>query len=184
MVPSGRLREETERRRKAEDELEAFKKQNETPPAPVVNEDDDLEPDVEELIRKGAKKLGLVSKDDLAAERSKQQVAEDVQSLTTAPPVQGIPYDHRAVMEYAQANNLPITSKSALTAAYKELNWNKIVEGERQRAIDGYKTAGNNGAETPGSQGAQPPEEPALTGKSTKERNRERIRNARQKLNV
>lgn len=186
MVPSDRLREETEKRRKAEEraqELEQQLAQSKQPQTPQ-NDDDDLDPETEEIIRKGAKKLGLVSQAELDKRNLDIQVQQDVKDLETTPPSPGIPYDHKAVMEYAQANNLPITSKSALQAAYKELNWNKIMEGERQRAIEGYKTAGSSSAESPGSGGPQPPSEPEITSKNPKERTRERIRLARQKLQV
>lgn len=178
MVPSDRLREETEKRRRAEEELEALRESQVQP----VSQDDELDPEVEEMIRKGAKKLGLVSKEELAAEQSKVQVQQDIKDLEANPPNPGIPYDNRAVMDYAKSNNMPITSKVALRAAYRELNYDKIVEAQRQSAIEGYKKAGSSGAEQPGSAGAIPPTEQELTGKTPKERVRERVRNARQKL--
>lgn len=183
-VPSSRLREETEKRRKAEEEAtrlqaELDQRSNPTPPQ---NPDDELDPEVEDLIRKGAKKLGLVSKEELDANELNRQVQQDVQDLTAAPPNAGIPYDHKEVLKFAEENNLPITSKAALRATYRELNYDKIVEAERAKAIDGYKTGEGNGAERPGSGGPTPPAEPEITGKSTKERTRERIRLARQKL--
>jgi hypothetical protein len=85
-------------------------------------------------------------------------------------------------MDYAKTNNMPITSKAALRAAYREMNYDKIVEAQRQSAIEGYKKAGSSGAELPGSSGATPPEEPELKGKTPKERVKERVRLARQKL--
>lgn len=184
MVPSDRLREETEKRRQAEEESARLQTELDSRPAttPTVNEDDDLDPEVEDLIRKGAKKLGLVSQEDLETRQTQDQVRQDVAALEATPPVAGIPYDHKAVVEYANANNMPITSKAALRGAYKEMNWDKIVEAERQRAIDSYKTGSSSGAEQPGSGGPTPPAEPELTGKTVKERTRERIRNARQKL--
>lgn len=182
MVPSDRLREETEKRRAAEDRVKELEAQTPSAPQLPANEDDDLDPEVEDLIRKGAKKLGLVSQEDLDARQTEAQVRQDVIALETTPPVVGIPYDHKAVLEYANTNNMPITSKAALQAAYKEMNWDKIVEAERQRAIDGYKSGDSSSAEQSGSGGPIPPAEPELTAKTPKERTRERIRNARQKL--
>lgn len=186
-VPFTRFQEVNDKAKAAEERAnqlqEELNQRELTPPMPQ-NNDDELDPEVEELIRKGAKKLGLVSQDELAADRNKVQVQQDISDLTANPPNPGIPYDNKAVMDYANANSLPITSKAALRAAYRELNYDKIVEVERQRAIDGYKTSGSSGAEQPGSSGAVAPQEPQLTGKSTKERTRERIHNARQKLSI
>lgn len=186
-VPFTRFQEVNDKAKAAEEKAnklqEELDQSKQTPSIPQ-NPDDELDPEVEELIRKGAKKLGLVSQSELDANQNKIQVQQDISDLTTNPPNPGIPYDNQAVMDYAKTNNLPITSKAALRAAYRELNYDKIVEVERQRAIEGYKTSGSSGAEQPGSKGAQPPAEPEITGKSTKERTRERIRLARQKLTV
>lgn len=183
MVPSSRLHEETEKRRKAEErvaELEAT-----PPPPPSQNDDIELEPDTEKLLESFVKKRGLVSQDELAAERNKIQVQQDVSDLTANPPNVGIPYDNKAVMDFAKENNLPITSKAALKAAYREMNYDKIVEAERQRAIDDFKKSGSSGAEQPSSPGAVPPAEQEIDSKlSAKDRTRERIRLAREKLSV
>lgn len=183
MVPSDRLREETEKRRRAEEERDALKAAQEPKPTPPSQEDD-LDPDVEKLLDGYVKKRGFVSQEDLAAERQRVQVQQDVKDLESTPPVAGIAYDHKDVIEYAEKNNLPITSKAALQAAYKEMNWEKIVESEHQRAIDGYKNAGKSAAETPGSPGAAPPAEPEITAKDPRQRTRERLKLARQKLSV
>lgn len=180
-VPFNRFQQANDRAKKAEEELEALRAQQ---PAPPSDDGDEIEPDVEKLLDNYAKKRGLVSKEELAAERTKIQVQQDVKELEAVPPVAGVPYNHQAVLDYANTNGIPITSRSALKAAYKELNWDKIVEAERQKAIEGYKTAGSSGAERPSSPGALPPEEPKLTGTNPKERTRERIRLARQKLNL
>lgn len=184
MVPSDRLREETEKRRKAEEDNERLQQELEASKAPPPTNDDDPDPDVEKLLDSYAKRKGLVSQEELAAERSKIQVEQDINELTANPPNPGIPYDNKAVMDYAKSNNMPITSRTALRAAYRELNYDKIVEATKQSAIEGYRKAGSSGAELPGSSGAVAPTEPELTGKTPKERARERIRNARQKLTV
>lgn len=185
MVPSGRLREETEKRRQAEDRVAELEAAADQPPTPPANSDDEeeLDSETEKLLDNYAKKRGLVSQSELDSRAMQQQVKQDIDSLIASPPVSGIPYDDKAVMDHAKANNLPITSKNALIAAYRDLNWDKIVEAERQRAIDGFKSGGGSGAEKPGaSGGAKPPAEPEITGKSPKERAKERIRLARQKL--
>lgn len=164
--------------RQAREELEALRAQ----PSSSQGADDELDPEVEDLIRKGAKKLGLVSQAELDANNQQNQVRQDIADLTTNPPNPGIPYDNKAVMDYAKANNMPITSKAALRAAYREMNYDKIVEAQRQSAIESYKKAGSSGAEQPGSTGAVIPPEPELTGRTPKERAKERIRLARQKI--
>jgi hypothetical protein len=172
-----RAKAEAERATQLEQELEEARK-----PAPPPVDDDNPDPDVEKLLDSYAKRKGLVSQAELAAEQNKLQVQRDIEDLSTNPPNPGIPYDNKAVMDYAKTNNMPITSKAALRAAYRELNYDKIVEAQRQSAIEGYKKAGNSGAELPGSSGAVAPEEPELKGKTPKERAKERIRIARQKL--
>lgn len=184
MVPSDRLREETEKRRKAEQALEELK--NQPAPAPVAVQDDDvtLDEDTEKLLDSYAKKRGLVSKSELAAQENAIQVRQDVKELEATPPVAGIPYNHQDVLEFAKTNNLPITSKAALQAAYKEMNWDKIMEARSNAAVESYKTSGSGGAEKPGSQGAQPPGESEITGDNPKERTRNRIAAARQKISA
>ncbi len=179
-VPFSRFQEVNDKAKAAEElaqqreaELEELRK----PPPP---NDDEPDPDVEKLLDSYAKRKGLVSQEELAAERANIQVQQDIDNLTANPPNPGIPYDNKAVMDFAKANNMPITSKAALRAAYRELNYDKIVEAQRQSAIEGYKKAGSSGAELPGSKGPQAPEEPKLEGKTPKDRIRERIRLSRQ----
>jgi hypothetical protein len=183
-VPSARLREETEKRRKAEEENERLRTELETkntpPQTPVVDETYP-DSDTEKILDSYVKKHGFVSQEELAAQRMQVQAQQDVKDLTTNPPIPGIAYDNKEVRDYAAKNGLPITSKNALVAAYKELNWEKIVEAERLQAIDSYKAGGSGSAELPGPGGATLPPEPELKGKSTKERTRERVRNARQR---
>lgn len=185
-VPFSRFQEVNDKAKQAEEdaqkaneELEALRQQQQSS---TPNSDEDPDPDIEKVLDSYAKRKGLVSKEELATEQTKIQVQQDVKDLTATPPNPGIDYDHKAVMKYAQDNNMPVTSKAALRAAYRELNYDKIVEAQRQSAIEGYKKANSSGAEQPGSTGATAPEEPELTGKIAKERTRERIRLARQKL--
>lgn len=187
MVPSERLREETEKRRKAEEEVERLKAEQASPAQPQAqpsDDDDELDPDVERMLDGYAKKRGLVSKADIDAERLVDQVKQDVRDLEAQYSTTGIPYNHQEIVKYAQENNLPITSKAALRAAYRDMNWDKLVEAERQRTIASQHSASRSGAELPGGGGPKPPEEPELTGKSPKDRTRERIRLARQKINL
>jgi hypothetical protein len=182
MVPSERLREETEKRRKAEEELEQLR--NQPPPAQPQaqpDEDDELDPDVQRMLDGYVKKRGLVSQEELDGERLRLQVQQDVKDLESNPPVPGIAYDHNSVIAYANENGPPITSKAALRAAYREMNWDKILEAERQRTIAGVNEGNRGGAEQPGGGGATPPSEPAVEGKNPHERNRSRIRSALQK---
>lgn len=187
MVPSDRLRQETEARRQAEEHAQELQEELDAARQPQTpqsssDDDDELDPATEKLLDGYAKKRGLVSQSELDARAMENQVRQDIQSLIATPPIPGIPYDDKAVIAHAKANNLPITSKNALVAAYRDLNWDKIVEAERQRAIDGFKSGSGSGAEKPGnSGGATPPAEPQITGRSPKERVRERIRLARQK---
>lgn len=181
MVPSDRLREETEKRHQAEARVKELEEQGK-PSTPPQSDDDDLDAETEDIIRRGAKKLGLVSRDELEANRLQDQVRDDVKTLEVSPPVAGIPYVHKDVLDYAKTNNLPITSKAALQAAYKEMNWDKILEAERQRTIDSLHNGG--GAEKPGSSGARPPENPEPAGRNPREKTKSRIQAARQKLSV
>jgi hypothetical protein len=181
-VPFSRFQEVNDKAKQAEEEAQQLR--DELAASKTPTDEVDIEEDTEKLLDAYAKKRGLVSQEELAAERSKIQVQQDVNDLTANPPNPGIPFDGKAVTEYANANNLPITSKAAYRAAYREMNYDKIVEVERQKAIEGYKTAGASGAELPGSTGTVVPTEPELTAKTPKERTRERIRNAHQKLTV
>lgn len=183
MVPSDRLREETEKRRKAEERIQELEAQQATPPSSNA-EEVEIEPDTEKLLDTYVKKHGFVSKEELANDRMRIQVQQDVKDLEANPPNPGIAYNHTEVLDFAKTNNMPVTSKAALRAAYREMNYDKIVEATKQSAIDGYKSGDHSGAETPGSGGPTPPEEPTLTAKDPKGRTRERIRNARQKLQV
>lgn len=163
MVPSHRVREETEQRHKAEErarELEERIAAMEARNTQSSDEEVELEPDTERLLDAYVKKHGFVSQKELADERNRLQVQQDVRDLTDQYAKSGIPFEDRKVFDYAQQNNLPITSKAALDAAYKQMNWDKIVEAERQRAIDQFKTGNSSSAEKPGSSAPRTTEEP------------------------
>lgn len=184
-VPFSRFQEVNDKAKANEDEANRLREENEQlrNQSTTSQGDDDLDPDVEEMIRKGAKKLGLVSKDELDAQALQTQVRQDVAELSQNPPVPGIPFDDQAVREYANKNNLPIISKAAWVAAYREMNRDKIEEAIRNKAVDDFKN-GSTGAEKPGPTGATPPTEPEVTGNSPRERIKSRIGLARQKHNV
>jgi hypothetical protein len=179
MVPSERLREETEKRRQAEEELRQLR-EAQTKPAP--SNEEDLDPEVVSLVQRSAKKLGFVTEQELAQREMQVQVRQDVRDLETQYANSGVPYKNQEVLDYAKANNMPITSKAALRAAYRDMNADRIAEVERQRIIAELKESGNGGAEKPGSGGAKAPTESKVEGGSPKERNRNRIQQARQRL--
>lgn len=186
-VPFDRFQEVNDAKKAAEEEAQRLRdelaqRSNSQPQLPQ-NDDDDLDPDVEELIRKGAKKLGLVSQAELDAQRMQSQVQQDVRDLESSTANSGVPYVHADVLKYAETNNIPLTSKAALEAAYKQMNWDKLIEVERQRAIQGANNPPASGAERPGGGGTpSPSEEPDVQGRNPKERGISRIRAARQKI--
>lgn len=173
--------------RKANEELERLRQQPPTPQTPQ-NGDDDLDPEVVEIVKKSASKLGFVTAEQLAAREAElklqTQVQQDVRDLEGHYASSGIPYVHQDVLKYATDNNLPITSKAALEAAYRGLNWNKILEAERQRALADNHGSGS-GAERPGRSAPQQPQDPnKVEGRNPQERGISRIRAARQKLSI
>lgn len=183
-VPFDRFQEVNNKAKTAEEENERLRQELEQvrqqpSSKPSVDGDDDLDPDVEDIIRRGAKKLGLVSQDELDSRDLRTQVLQDVKDLESTYGNSGVPYEHNAVMKYANDNNMPVTSKAALRAAYRELNWDKIVEAERQGAITQFKENGSSGAERPGSSGNQSPQDPTPV-QGTKNR----IKAARQRLRI
>lgn len=154
---NNKAKEAEERARIAEEraaELESQRSQ------PSGDDDIELEPDTEKLLDAYVKKRGFVSQQELADERNRLQVQTDVRDLTDQYAKTGIPFEDKKVFEYANKNGLPITSKNALEAAYRQMNWDKIVEVERQRAIDQMKSGNSSSAEKPGSSTPTAPEEP------------------------
>ena len=184
MVPSDRLREETEKRRQAEEELRAYREAHpEQPTTPPQNtEGDDLDPDVEKILDAYAKKHGLVSQRELNEKAAQEQVKQDVRDLEAEYANSGVPFTISDVMKYARENNIPVNSKSSLRAIYRDMNFDKLVEAERQRTITQVKEGERGGVERPGAGGNKAPQEPKVTGRDPKERNLSRIRQARQAL--
>lgn len=160
-VPFSRFQEVNDKAKAAEEaarvareELESLKAQQ-TPP----KDDEDIEPDTLELIKKSASRLGLVSKDELDAREARIQVQSDISELTGQYKDSGIPFDGRKVIEYAKANGMPIGSKKSLDAVYKEMNYDAIVEAQRKAAVAAFQETAKSGGEKSGSKGARPPAE-------------------------
>lgn len=184
-VPFTRFQEVNDKAKAAEEratqleaDLEAERAAKVIPPSG----DDELDPEVVDLVSKSAKKLGFITQEELTQRETTAQVKQDVRELEATPPVVGIVYDHQAVIDHANKNNLPITSKNALIAAYRDLHWEQIIDAERNRALDDFKANGAGGGERPGSGGPTPPTEPEITGRNPRERIRDRISKARSKL--
>lgn len=168
-VPYQRFQEVNDAKKAAEDKaaaLEAELEEARKSATPQISDDEDeLDPEVEDLVRKAAKKLGLVSQSELQQQQLQEQVKQDVKNLEAEYANSGVPYNHQEVINYAKENNLPITSKSALRAAYRDMNWDKLVEAERQKSVDAYKSAGSSGAERPGNSAPPTPkDESGATG--------------------
>jgi rRNA maturation endonuclease Nob1 len=188
MVPSHRVREATEARRKAEEEAETLRKENEElrsqgSQTPQANDDEEIDTDVEKLIEPILKKRGYVSKEDMdqavKAAETKRQYDSDVASLTSQYAESGVPFNVEDVRNYAKENGISISSKASLRAAYTDMNADKILEAERNKAIADFKENGSStSAETPGGQGAQLPEDKKVEGRNPKEKLMSRIRNA------
>lgn len=159
-VPYDRFHEVNEAKRLAEErtkeleaELEAARAAKEEP----SNQDDvEIEEDTEKLLDAYVKKKGFVSQTDI-------QLRQDVSDLTTEYAKSGIPFNDKAIYDYAKKNDLPVPqSKAAWRALYRDLNHEAIVEAERKRAVSEYKDGNKSAAEKPGPGGAKVPAEPKL----------------------
>ena len=147
---------EEERASRLERELEDLKAQQ---PQTPQNDDEDIEPDTLELIKKSASKLGLVSKEELDAREATIQVKQDLNELTSHYKDSSVPFDGKKVIDYAKANGMPLGSKKSLDAVYKEMNYDAIIEAQRKAAIADFQQGSKSGGEKPGSQGPQAPKE-------------------------
>lgn len=181
-VPFSRFQEvndkaktEAEARAKAEEELATLKEQQpQTPPS----SEDEVDPEVVDLVKKSAAKLGFVSKEDLDSREAQIQVRQDINDLTTQYKDSGIPFDGKAVIEYAKANGMQVTSKKSLDAIYKEMNYDAIIEAQRKAAVTDFQESAKSGGEKPGPKGAQAPKEPKAGSL------KDRIKAAREKAGV
>lgn len=178
-VPFNRFQEvndkakaEEERATKLEEELTQLKEQQSQSPQ---SGEDELDPDVLDLVKKSSAKLGLVSKEELDAREAQIQVRQDIVDLTSQYKDSGIPFDGKAVIDYAKANGMPLGSKKSLDAVYKEMNYDAIVEAQRKAAVTSYQEGAKSGGEKPGPQGAKPPKADKPAGL------KDRIRAAREK---
>lgn len=164
-----------ERATKAEEELQQFKEQQVQTPQ---NSDDEVDPDVLDLVKKSAAKLGFVSKEDLDGREAQIQVRQDLSELTSQYKDSGIPFDGKAVIDFAKANGMPLGSKRSLDAVYKEMNYDAIIEAQRKSAVDAFQQGSKSGAEKPGSAGAKAPQEPQAGSL------KDRIKSAREKVSA
>ena len=162
---NGKAKAAEERAAKAEAraaELEATQSK-----APQGDEDD-IDPDVQKLLDNYVKKNGFVTKAELDAVKADAemhtQVQNDVADLKTVYK----DYDHQKVVEFAKENEMPITSKRALEAAYTLMNKDSILENARKSAVAEFQESGKSGGEKPGPGGAKAPADPKPT--SLKER--------------
>ncbi len=162
---------EEERATKLEEEIAQLKEQQAT-----VSDDEEIEPDTLDLIKKSASKLGLVSKEELDAREAQIQVRQDIVDLTSQYKDSGIPFDGKKVIEYAKTNGMPLGSKKSLDAVYKEMNYDAIVEGQRKAAVTAFQEGGKSGGEKSGSEGAKHPSEEQKAGSL-----KDRIKAAREK---
>lgn len=160
-----------ERATQLEQELEQLREQQARPQTP----EEDVDPDVLDLVKKSAAKLGFVSKEDLDSREAKIQVTQDLNDLTSQYKDSGIAFDGKKVIDYAKANGMPLGSKKSLDAVYKEMNYDAIIEANRKAAVTAYQEGAKSGAEKPGSTGAKAPEEPKAGNL------KERIKAAREK---
>lgn len=164
-----------ERAAQLESELETLRQQQVQTP---TNPDDEVDPDVLDLVKKSAAKLGFVSKEDLDSREARIQVQQDINDLTSQYKDSGIVFDGKKVIDYAKANGMPLGSKKSLDAVYKEMNYDNIIEAQRKAAVDAFQQGAKSGAEKPGSKGAQAPTE------SKPGNLRDRIKAAREKSGV
>lgn len=144
-----------ERAVKAEQEAEELRQSQVS-----QNGDDELDPDVLELVKKSSAKLGLVSKEELDAREAGIQVKQDINELTSQYKDSGIAFDGKKVIDYAKANGMPLGSKKSLDAVYKEMNYDAIIEAQRKAAVTSFQEGNKSGAEKSGSSGTKSPEEP------------------------
>lgn len=169
MVPSDRLREETSKRREAEEHAAELQRQlderNQQPQNPQSGEDDEVDPEVEKLITKTLEKKGYIKKEDLQAVEMKRQLDSDVQELTGKYAKTSVPFDAKEVVKYAKDHGLQLTNKQSLEAVYRDMNFEKIREAERNAAITEFQESGRNGGEKPrGGEGGEPEQQQEVHG--------------------
>jgi len=162
MVPSDRLREETSKRKQAEERAAEAERQLATrnQPDTTPEDEDEIDPNVEKLVSSIIKKQGYVKKDEVqsavqASERARQY-KEDIGTLTSKYAKTGVPFVESDVRSYAKDNGINITSKASLEAAYRDMNFDKITEAAKNAAINDFKENGQNGGERPGHSSNKP----------------------------
>lgn len=163
---------EEERATNLQKELDDFKAQQ---AQTTSSSDEELDPDVLDLVKRSSAKLGLVSKEELDTREAQIQVRQDIVDLTSQYKDSGIAFDGKKVIDYAKANGMPLGSKQSLDAVYQYMNREAIVEGQRKAAVTAFQEAAKGGGEKAGSKGASAPEEQQPAGL------KDRIRQAREK---
>lgn len=181
---NNKAKSEAERAAKYERELEELRQQQSSQSS---KEDEDIDPNVSSLVKKIIEKEGYVKKDALTEAVTKSELArqyrEDTSELTVKYAKSGVPFNADAIRDYAKENGINITSKASLEAAYRQANFDKILESRTNAAITQFKeNGGKTTAEKPGSKGATPPVEKEVTGSTAAERIKSRIGLARQKV--
>lgn len=166
-VPYSRFHEVNEKAKKAEEEAAQLRQQLEerdTTPDPEEDEDE-VDPNVENLIEKVLSRRGYVKKSDLDAREGARQYVEDVKELTDKYAKSSVPFVAEDVRNFAKDNNINITSKASLEAAYKTMNYDKLVEAAQNAAITEFKEGKNFQGEKPnGNGGKEPEQQPAVRG--------------------
>ena len=162
-VPFTRFQEVNDKAKEAEDRaarLESELEAERTAKAQVPSqEEEDIDPETVELVKKSASKLGLVSKEELDAREATIQVKSDINELTSQYKDSSVHFDGQKVIDYAKANGMPLGSKKSLDAVYKEMNYSAIIEAQRKAAVESFQKGSASSGEKPGSSGAQPPTE-------------------------
>lgn len=140
-------------RQEAEEEARLAKEELEKYKTGKSDTSEEPDPDVEKVLEDFARRKGLVSKTEI-------QLQSDIQELKAEYSKTGVPFDDKKVYEYAKKSGLPVPeSKAAWRAAYRDMNYDSILEAERKRAVTEYREGGKSTAEKPGPGGAKKPAE-------------------------
>ncbi len=160
-VPFSRFKEVNDKAKQHEEQIAQLQSDIESLRTPAsTTSEEEIDPEVLDLVRKSADKLGFISKEEFDKRETQNQVRQDINDLASQYKQSGIPFDGEAVIKYATDNGMPIGSKKSLDAVYKEMNYEAIIEANRKAAIESYQKGLKSGGEKPGSKGSQLPQEP------------------------
>lgn len=151
--------------------LEQIKSQTTAEP---VNEGPDLEPEAQAAIEKLLKAKGLMTRAEFeeaqSVERAASQLQTDVRELSGWAEKEGYPkFEVGKVQEWAKENNVSITSKSSLKAAYLAQNQEAIIAAAIKRGVSASE-APKATVEKPGAGTGKAPSEPAKGPMTIQER--------------